>query len=135
METDRAASGEIPERTIGQLVADATHDVQGIIASTRALAQAEVRQGIKGLGKGGGMFAGAALFGLLGLVFLLHNTALWIGSLLGADTWGYLVVAVVLLVVAAVLALVGKKAMDKGGSPVPTKAIAEAKQTIATIKR
>ena len=35
------------ERTIGQLVADATHDFQGLVRSEIALAKAEVTSGAK----------------------------------------------------------------------------------------
>ena len=59
------------ERTIGQLVADATHDFQGLVRSEIALAKAEVTSGAKDVGKGAGLLAAAAFFGLMGLVFLL----------------------------------------------------------------
>ena len=48
------------ERTIGQLVADATHDLEGIVRGEIALAKAEVTDGAKVLGKGAGLLAGAA---------------------------------------------------------------------------
>ena len=66
---------ESNERTIGQLVADATHDLQGIVRGEIALAKAEVAQGAKVIGKGVGLFAGAAFVGLLGLIFLFHTLA------------------------------------------------------------
>ena len=48
------------ERTIGQLVADATHDLEGIVRGEIALAKAEVTSGAKVIGKGVGLLAGAA---------------------------------------------------------------------------
>ena len=50
------------ERTIGQLVADATHDLQGLVRGEIALAKAEVTSGARVLGKGAGLLAGAAFF-------------------------------------------------------------------------
>ena len=57
------------ERTIGQLVADATHDIEGIVRGEIALAKAEVTDGAKVLGKGAGLLAGAAFLVLMGVVF------------------------------------------------------------------
>ena len=54
------------ERTIGQLVADATHDISGIVRSEIALAKAEVSSGAKVMGKGAGFLVCAAVLGVLG---------------------------------------------------------------------
>ena len=120
------------ERTIGQLVADATHDLEGIVRGEIALAKAEVTSGAKVLGRGVGLLLGAAFLGLMGFVFLLHGAA-W-----GISTWlpvwaGYVIVAVVVLLVAAVLGLMGKKALDNA-KPAPERAIDQAQQTIAALK-
>jgi protein-S-isoprenylcysteine O-methyltransferase Ste14 len=121
-----------PERTIGQLVADATHDVQGIVRSEIALAKAEVSSGAKVMGKGAGLLGGAAFVGLLGLVFLFHTLARVLDIWLPISA-SYAIVTLLLFVVAAVLGLLGKKALDKA-KPAPSRAIAEAKQTVATLK-
>ena len=120
------------ERTIGQLVADATHDLQGIVRGEIALAKAEVTSGAKVIGKGAGMLAGAAFLGLMGLVFVLHGLSWVIAEWL--PVWaGYLIVAAVLLIGAAVLGLLGKKALETA-KPKPDRAIDQAQQTIETIK-
>lgn len=120
-----------PERTIGQLVADATHDVQGIFRSEIALAKAEVSTGAKIMGKGAGLLGGAAFLGLLGLIFLFHMLAQVIAVWL--PIWaGYGIVTLLLFIIAAVLGILGKNALAKA-KPVPTRAMAEAEQTIATL--
>jgi uncharacterized membrane protein len=120
------------QRTIGQLVADATHDVQGLVKSEIALAKAEVQQGAKVMGKGAGLLGAAAFVGLIGLIFLFHTLAQVIAIWL--PVWaGYLIVTAVLLIVAAVLGLVGKSALQKA-KPVPERAISEAQKAIADIK-
>ena len=53
------------ERTIGQLVADATHDVSTIVRNEIALAKAEITTDAKAAGKGAGMLAAAAFLALL----------------------------------------------------------------------
>ena len=121
-----------PERTVGQLVADATHDVQGIVRSEIALAKAEVSSGAKVLGKGAALLGAAAFLGLLGLIFLFHTLARVLDIWLPVSA-SYAIVTLVLFLVAGVLGLLGKKALDKA-KPAPSRAIAEAKQTIATLK-
>ena len=120
------------ERTIGQLVADATHDLEGIVRGEIALAKAEVTSGAKVVGKGAGLLAGAAFLALMGLVFLLHSAAWGIAEWL--PVWaGYLIVAGVVLILAVVLGLLGKRALEKA-RPAPERAIDQAQQTIAALK-
>ncbi len=133
MVTDRAPLLGDDEPTIGQLVASASRDMSTIVRSEIALAKTEVTGALKYAGQGAGMFAGAAFFGLFGLGFLLTALA-WGLTALGVATWlAFLIVAILLFVGAAILALVGKKAMTKA-NPTPTAAIEQAQQTIAAIK-
>jgi protein-S-isoprenylcysteine O-methyltransferase Ste14 len=121
-----------PERTIGQLVADATHDLSTIVRSAIALAKAEVAQEAKAAGKGAGLFGAAAFVGLLALVFLFHTVAkvldIWLPE------WAaYLITTGLLLVLAAVLALAGRSAM-KSVKGKPERAIRNAQDTITALK-
>jgi hypothetical protein len=119
-------------RTIGQLVADATNDLQGIVRGEIALAKAEVTSGAKVAGKGAGLLAGAAFLVLMGLVFLLHGAAWGIAEWL--PVWaGYLIVAGVVLLLGAILGLLGKKSLEQA-RPAPERAIDQAQQTIAALK-
>lgn len=120
------------ERTIGQLVADASHDIQGIIRSEVALAKAEVSEGAKVMGKGVGLLVGAGVLALFGLGFLLHTLARVIGVWL--PVWaGYLIVTVLLFALTAILAMLGRKALNTA-KPTPDKAIAQAQLTVAAVK-
>ena len=120
------------ERTFGQLVADASHDIQGIIRSEVALAKAEVSQGAKVMGKGAGLLVGAGVMALFGLAFLLHTLARVIAVWL--PVWaGYLIVTVIVFVITAVLAQLGRKALTTA-KPTPDKAIAQAQMTVAAVK-
>jgi hypothetical protein len=121
-----------PERSIGQLVADASHDVGSIVRNEIALAKLEVTTGAKVMGRGAGFLAAAAVLAVFGLIYLLHAIAHAIGEFL--PLWaGYLIVAAVILVVAGVLGLLGVKAIKKA-KPTPERAIANAQQTVAAIK-
>lgn len=120
------------ERTIGQLVADATADLQGIVRGEIALAKAEVTSGAKVVGKGAGLLAGAAFLVLMGVVFILHGAAWGIAEWL--PVWaGYLIVAAVVLLLALILGLLGRKSLETA-RPAPERAIEQAQQTIAVIK-
>lgn len=130
--TERPTGPGETERTIGQLVVDATADVQGIVRGEIALAKAEVTSGVKVLGRGAGLLGAAAFLGLLALIFLFHTLAqvldIWL------PLWaGYAIVTGVLLVGAAVLALLGRSALRRA-RPKPEKAISQAQQTVAAIK-
>jgi hypothetical protein len=120
------------ERTIGQLVADATHDVSTIVRSEIALAKAEVTADVKKAGAGAGMFAGAAFVGLLGLIFLFHTVALVIAIWLPISA-AYGITTALLFLVAAVLALVGRSSL-KTMKGKPERAIKNAQDTVAAIK-
>jgi hypothetical protein len=93
-----------------------------------------VTTGAKVMGKGVGLLGAAGFLSLLALILLLQSAAYGLVAA-GLPVWaGYLIVAVVLLLLTAILALVGKKALSSA-SPVPQKAITSAQQTIATLKR
>ncbi len=120
------------ERTFGQLVADATRDMQTIVQGEIALAKAEVTSGAKVMGMGAGLLGGAAFLGLLGLIFLFHTMAqvldIWL------PLWAaYAITTGFLFLLAGVLALAGRRAISKA-NPRPERAIAQAQETIATFK-
>ncbi len=127
-----AAPGE-SERTVGQLVADASHDISAIVHSEIQLAKAEITQGVSIGGKGAGLLAGAGFLALLGLIFLFHTLARVIAVWL--PVWaGYLIITLLLFLVAGILALVGIKAL-KRAKPKPERAIRNAQDTVEAIKQ
>lgn len=127
------APGET-ERTVGQLVADASHDISALVQNEIQLAKAEVTKGLGFGGKGAGLLGGAAFLGLLGLIFLFHTLARVIAIWL--PVWaGYLIITVLLLLLAAALGFMGYKALMKAkDNTVPQRAIRNAQETVAAIK-
>jgi len=121
------------ERTLGQLVADATHDVSSIIRSEIALAKAEIGADAKKAGAGAGLFAAAGLFAFLALVLLLIAAAYGLVAAGLAPWLSFLIVACVLLVLGAIMALVGKSSVGKIKGK-PERAIKNAQDTIAAIR-
>ena len=127
------SQNDIPERTLGQLVADATHDISSIMRSEIALAKAEIGADAKKAGVGAGMLAAAGVFAFLALVLLLIAAAYGLVAA-GLPQWlSFLIVAGVLLAVGAILALVGKASISKVKGK-PERAIKNAQDTIATMR-
>lgn len=121
------------DASTGQLIGQLTEQISRLVRDEARLAQAEVTQKAKRLGIGAGLFGGAGLFAFLGLAVLIAAAVLALA--LALPGWlAALIVAVVLFVVAGVLALIGKKDVEKGTPPVPTDAIASTKADIATVK-
>ncbi len=117
----------------GQLIGQLTEQISRLVRDEARLAQAEVTQKAKKLGVGAGLFGGAGLVAFFGLAALI--TAAILALALVVPAWlAALIVAVVLFAVAGVLALVGKKDVQKGSPPVPTEAISSIKTDIATVK-
>lgn len=121
------------ERTLGQLVADATADISSILRSELALAKAEIGADAKKAGLGAGMFVAAGTFAFLALILLLISAAYGLVAAGLAPWLAFLIVAVVLLVVGAVLVLVGRTSLSKLKGR-PERAIKNAQDTIAAIR-
>jgi hypothetical protein len=94
--------------SIGELMADVSRDFSALMRQEVELAKAEVKQSATRAGKGAGMFAGAGLGGHMVLLFL--SIAFWwgLGDAIG-HSLSALVVAGTWAVVAAVLAVMGRK--------------------------
>ena len=121
-----------PERTLGQLVSDASRDLSSIVRSEVALAKAEVKVEAKSAVLGAAMFLVAAVVAFLALILLLVAAAYGLVAL-GLSPWlAFLIVAVVLLILAAVLVLVGKSRLSQVGKPERT--LRTAKETVQTLK-
>ena len=110
--SSRSALESADGRSIGELLADVSSNVSTLLQQEMALAKAELRQSGTRAGKGIGMFAGAAVGGLLFLVFLSVSAWWGLGQFIG-NQWSALIVAVIWAIVAAVLASAGKKEFDR----------------------
>ena len=99
-------------RTIGQIFGDVSRDLSTLMRQEVALAKAELRQSGSRAGKGAGLYSGAAIAGILFLVFI-SVCAWWaLGGVIGRG-WSALIVAVVWAIIAAVLALLARNEMRR----------------------
>jgi hypothetical protein len=120
------------ERTLGQLVAQASDDLSGIVRAEIALAKAELRVDAKNAALGGGMFGAAGYLGLLATITLVIAAAYGLVAAGLAPWLAFLIVTVVLLLIAGLLALVGRSRVRKLKPPERT--IRNAQATIAAVK-
>jgi len=112
-------------RSLGEVMGDLTRNVSTLLQQEVALAKAEVSQSGKRAGKGIGLFAGAAIAGILFLVFLSVSAWWGLGQFMGNE-WSALVVAAIWVIIAIILALAGKKEMERiRGLPQTTETLGE----------
>lgn len=122
-----------PERTVGQLVAEATREISELVRHEVALAKTELADDAKQAGLGAGMLGGAGFLGAVGFVLLCVAGAYGLHEGAGWPLWlSFLVVAAVLFLLAGIFALLGRKRVAKVTPPERT--IATTKGTIAAVK-
>jgi uncharacterized membrane protein YqjE len=109
--TDERYRIEQPDKSLGDLVGELTTEFSALVSSHIALAKAEIRQDAKDAGKAGGMLGGAGAAALIASL-MLSAAAAWGLAEVMEPGWAFLIVGVVWLVVAAVLALSGKRELD-----------------------
>jgi Flp pilus assembly protein TadB len=96
--------------SLGQLLGEVTRDLSTLMRQELELAKAELRESGTRAGKGAGMFGGAAVAGHFVLLFLSLALMWGLAELVGLG-WSSVIVAVIWGIIAAVLALRGKKEM------------------------
>jgi len=108
----------VDDRSLGQIVSDLSTDLSILMKQEVQLAKVELKEEVTKVGRGAGMLGGAGfagwfvlLFLSLALTFLLDDwLPLEVGALITAGIWA---------VVAAVLALVGRKELKESNPQLP----------------
>src|ERR687894_1475718 len=121
------------DRSVGELVNRLSQQTSTLIRQELQLAQTELQEKGKRAGIGAGMFGGAGLVALYGVGALIAAAILLIGTAL--EPWlAGVIVGAVLLAVAGVLALLGRKQVDKATPPKPERAIESVQRDVAHVK-
>jgi uncharacterized membrane protein YqjE len=120
-----AADVDPRERPIGDLVKDLAGQTSTLVRKEIELAQAELTEKGKVAGKGAGMLAGAAVAGLLALGALSAALITLLDDVMPTPLAAF-IVTVLWVVVALVLAGVGRKSLQQATPPAP--------QTVETVK-
>jgi len=125
--------GAQPDKSVAELIQQATQQTQTLVRDEIRLAQLELTEKGKKAGIGAGLFGGAGglsvyAFGALvaGLILLLATAV---------DGWiAALIVSVVLFAIAGILALTGKKQIDQATPPQPEQAIESTQRDVDEVK-
>lgn len=118
--------------TVGELLATATTQFSTLVKDEIELVKTQLADKGKKMGMGIGLFVGAALMGFFALCVLIATAIIALDLVL--PTWAAaLIVAGVLLLIAGVLAMVGKKSLDASNEIQPDVA-GNVKQDIDVVK-
>ncbi|WP_285114703.1 phage holin family protein [Leifsonia sp. fls2-241-R2A-40a] len=105
-------------RPLPELTKDLVAQLRRLVASELALFKAEMSAKAKAAGIGAGLLIGALLF--LFFAFAALVTTAVLGFALIVPAWlAALIVAVILIIIAVVLGLIGWRSLKKGMPPVP----------------
>ncbi|MBT2404783.1 MULTISPECIES: phage holin family protein [unclassified Streptomyces] len=121
------------EESVSELVQQASQQLSQLVRDEMRLARAEMAQKGKRYGRGGGLFGGAGLFGVLTLQALAATAIAALSLTL--DVWlAALIITALLAGITTVMAATGKKEIDKAGSPAPQETVDSVKADMNEIK-
>jgi hypothetical protein len=121
------------DQSTSELVQQASEQISRLVKDEITLAKAEFAEKAKHAGIGVGLFGGGGVFALYGVGALIATLilvlALWMDAWLAA-----LIVTVALFIAAGILALLGRRQVNKAVPPEPSAAIASAKADVDEVK-
>lgn len=121
------------DKPVGELVRQLTEQSSTLIRQELRLATAELQEKGKHAGVGAGMFGGAGVVALYGVGALIAAAIIGLATLI--EPWiAAVIVGVVLLAVAGVVALLGKKQVQQATPAKPEQAIDSVQRDINTVK-
>ena len=117
---------------VGDIIKDISDDVKLLVRDEVELAKSELIPSAKQAGLGAGLFGGAGYLAITAMLLLFFAAAYGINAA-GLPLWlSFLIVAVALLILAALLALIGRTRIKKVTPPERT--IAAATETLDEVK-
>jgi uncharacterized membrane protein YqjE len=129
----RAETNPYTSLSTAELIRHLSEEVSRLVRDEIRLATLELTRKGRRAGLGAGLFGGAGVVALYGGGALVAALILLIAQAL-APWVAALIVGVVLLIVAAVLALVGKRQVAKATPPLPQEAIQSLKADVDVVK-
>ncbi|MFF8835942.1 phage holin family protein [Streptomyces sp. NPDC015130] len=133
MSATESRLGRGNDESVGDLVTRASQQISVLVREEMQLARAEMTHKGKRYGRGGGLFGGAGLAGILAAQALVAAAIAALALVL--PVWASaLIIAALLAAVAAVVAVAGKKQIAKAGTPAPEQTIDSVKADVAEIK-
>jgi uncharacterized membrane protein YqjE len=125
-------SDSFTDQSTADLVRRVAEQVSTLVRDELALAKAEMTEKAGRAGRGAGLFGGAGVVSLYGVLGVLTALVLLLAKVMPA--WAAaLLVGIVLLVVAGVLALAGRGQVRRATPPVPQEAVSGVRADIDTV--
>ena len=100
------------KQSLGAMVSGITEDLSTLVRGEIELVKTEMRQSAQTAARGGGLLAAAGVLAFLGFVFLLVTLA-WVIAVWLPVWAGFGIVTLLLIIVAIILGLVGKKHLEE----------------------
>jgi uncharacterized membrane protein YqjE len=130
----RDVETEARERPTAELLRQLSDQTTALVRKEIELAKVELSEKGKRAGQGAGMFGAAGLLGVFAFGALTACAILALATAVAA--WlAALIVAVVYVAVAAVLALSGRKQVERATPPVPEEAVETTKEDVEWVKQ
>ena len=121
------------DQPVGELVKQLSEQMSTLVRRELQLAQLELQEKGKRAGIGAGLFGGAGAIALYGLGVLVAAAVLVLAT--AVEAWlAALIVGVVLLAIAGLAGLMGKKQVDQAVPPAPEQAIQSTKRDVSEVK-
>lgn len=116
-DTQWATPGTGGRPSVGELIGRLSAQTSELVRGEIELAKAEIAEKAKASGIGIGLFAGAGVLGFFAVAVLIATAILGLANAVPA--WlAALIVAIVLLLLAGILAFVGKRSLDSASTTV-----------------
>ncbi|MFF5032988.1 phage holin family protein [Nocardia salmonicida] len=122
-----------PDRSVAELVDDATQQITRLVRDEIALARVEMQDRTKGIARGVGIVGAGGLVAFYGGI-ALTAAAVFALALVLPNWAAALIVGAGLVVVGAGLGLLGKKNVTEAAPPVPREAMQSVKEDIEIVK-
>ena len=121
------------DASVGQLASQLSEQLSRLVRDEMALAQVEAKQRVKHFGVGFGMFGAGGVFLFYGAGAAIAGAILGLANVVSG--WlAAIIVAAALILLAGIVALVGKKSIDRGNPPIPTETISRVREDVAAVK-
>lgn len=128
-----SVNGSADGRSTAELVQQASEQVSRLVRDELALAKVELSEKGRHAGVGVGLFGGSGLVALYALGALI--LAAIAGLAEAVPTWlSALIIGVALLVIAAIMALVGRRQVKQAVPPTPKEATDSVRADLATLR-
>ncbi|EHY90855.1 phage holin family protein [Saccharomonospora azurea] len=123
----------VGQRSVAELVNDLSAQMSRLVRNEMLLARAEIQAKGKRFGAGAGMAGAGGVIALYGLAVLITAAVLALALVLPA--WAAaLVVGGALMLLAGLLALVGKRQVQKASPPIPRESLESVRKDIDVVK-